>query len=682
MMRAIIGLLCLVASARADVRLPDVFSDHCVLQRSAQTTVWGSATPGEVVQVNLGSVVSSDTTADESGRWQVKLNLEACEEGPFDLRVTGSNTFIVKDVLIGDVWIASGQSNMEFKLSQSVGGSEEVKQSANPRLRYFLPHRQAEAKPAETLKGKWVVASPETSGAFSAVAWFFAKAVQSSQSIPIGLIDTSWGGTPAEAWISSEGLDTDSELKPRKDTLLAQRAQAAEDLQNFPQVYKDWETKFQRKDEPKGVSADFTGTDVSTDDWAKVKIPGSLPGAGAFWLRTEVDIPPNRAGTYLPLMLGTIHDFEAVFWNGKEIGKTTPTHSTSINPDLTSTTNRRYDVPGNLVKPGKNTLAIRLFSPAGNAGIDAEHLWAGWNIPLDGQWAFKTEYELPPLSAEALSSYPRRPPWPVMPHYTATYLSNGMVNPLSRLTLRGVIWYQGEGNVGRAAQYRTTFPLVIKDWRQLFGRQDLPFYFCQIANFGSKKAVPAESSWAELRESQSAALSLADTGMATLIDVGEEEDIHFRDKKDAGLRLAAIALAKTYGERVPYSGPTLVSSEIVNNRIQLRFSHAEGGLVARPLPEMYQPKSSFPATKPLTRLSPGSELEGFAICGENGQWKWADAKIEGDTVWVWSESVPNPKFVRYAWADNPTCNLYNAAGFPAVPFRTDSLPLVTANRKY
>ncbi len=686
MKRFVLGLLCIPILANADVKLPDILSDHCVLQRSSRTAVWGSASPGENVRVALG-LIGGNVTADKDGRWQVELDLSTSAQGPFELEVTGSNSLTVRDVLVGDVWICSGQSNMEFKLSQSIGGSEEVAQSENPRLRYFIPARQAVDAPAENLGGKWVVASPTTAGSFSAVAWHFAKAVQASEGIPLGLVDTSWGGTPAEAWISSDGIDLNPALKEKKEIILTKRKEVVESVTAFPGSIAKWLEENQRQDRPTPNPDDFAKPDISMEGWKEVTMPGTLSKAefadsGAFWLRTTVDVPPDRAGTYLPLMLGTPHDFDTIYWNGKKIGETTTVKSTSTNPELTSTTNRRYDVPGNLVKAGSNTLAIRLFSPATQAGIEAKTFNAGWTIPLNRPWFAKTEYAFPPVSPEALSNYPQRPPIPVMAYYTATYLSNGMVSPLRNLKLRGVIWFQGEANVGRAWQYRETFPLMIADWRRLLQRSDLPFYFCQLSNHRPKLPQPAESDWAEIREAQSVALDMPDTGMASTIDIGEENDIHFRNKKDAGQRLAAIALAKTYGRMVPFSGPAFESAATEQNQIRVRFSHVEGGLMAKELPAEYQPKSSFPATKPLVLDRPESELQGFAICGEDRQWKWADAKIDGDTVLVSTGDVPSPRFVRYAWSDNPTCNLYNKAGFPAAPFRSDAFTANTANRKY
>lgn len=264
----------------------------------------------------------------------------------------------------------------------------------------------------------------------------------------------------------------------------------------------------------------------------------------------------------------------------------------------------------------------------------------------------------------------------------AGFLFNGMIHPILPYAISGVIWYQGESNAGRAYQYRTAFPLMIADWRKHWNQGDFPFYFCQLANYMAKKPEPGDSAWAELREAQAMTLARANTGQAVLIDIGESGDIHPRNKKDAGERLALIALAKDYNKSIPYSGPVYDSMNIAGGKATIKFKHVDEGLVAKPLPETFVVKSQTNETAPLVRNSPASQLEGFAICGEDKKWVWADAKIDGQTVVVWSDKVPAPVAVRYAWADNPTCNLYNTAGLPASPFRTDDFPPTTKDAKY
>jgi sialate O-acetylesterase len=294
----------------------------------------------------------------------------------------------------------------------------------------------------------------------------------------------------------------------------------------------------------------------------------------------------------------------------------------------------------------------------------------------------KTEYEFPAIPAEKTAVAPQPPANPPGLHSVASFLFNGMVRPIIPYAIRGVIWYQGEANTGRACQYRTSFPLLISDWRKQWNQGDFPFYFCQLPIYRPKVSMPGESGWAELREAQSMALKLPNTGQAVTIDVGETGNLHPRNKKDVGERLALIALARDYGKAIPFSGPVYDSIKVESGKAILSFQHTDGGLTAKPLPQTDAVNSLTNETAPLVRNSPNSQLEGFAICGEDRKWVWADAKIDGNNVIVWSDKVPSPAAVRYAWADNPTCNLTNGPGLPASPFRTDDFPPVTLKGKY
>lgn len=503
----VVGLALLPLLASAEVRMPAILSDHLVLKRGAETSVWGKAAPDEAVVVTLGEATARTVTGAD-GRWRVTLDLTRSPAGPLVLTVEGKNRIVINDVLIGEVWLASGQSNMAFRLSAAVDAEGEIAGSANSQLRQFQVARTEAADPAEDCKGAWVVAAPETSGDFSAVAYFFGKRLQNELKVPVGIINSSVGGTPCEAWTSPQAISTDPHLQAARERALAA----------LPQDEKYGETK------------------------------------------------------------------------------------------------RR-----------------------------------------------KT---------------PRRP------QTEPSCLFNGMISPLLPCALSGVIWYQGEANARRAWQYRSAFPLMIRDWRNQWKRPDLPFYFCLLANYRPKQAEPADSQWAELREAQMLALMLPHTGQANLIDLGEAGDIHPRNKRDVGHRLAAVALANHYGRRVPFSGPIYRSMKIEGEKIRLAFTHADGGLVAQPLSAVYQVKTKTGVTEPLVRNSPGSELEGFAICGADHKWMWAEAKTDGESVLVWSDKIPDPVAVRYAWADNPTCNLSNKAGLPAAPFRTDDEPAITRDALY
>lgn len=675
----------LMMQARAEVKMPAIFSDHAVLQRAEKVPIWGNADPGEEVTVTLGSA-EAHTKAGVEGHWRTNLNLSQQEAGPFVLAVNGKNQITISDVLIGEVWLCSGQSNMEFTVAGALGAKEEHAAPPNPMLREFLVMKAASLTPLDQIQGKWIISSPQTVDMFTAVGYFFGKKLQSTLQAPVGLIDSTWGGTPSEAWTPEAGLNQIPELKSAKDAQFAyQRA--------FPTLQADYQTHLQgwlqsntREDHDGTDPQTFAAPDASTAGWTTITLPGSLaqngiPGAGAIWLRKFVHVPtvPSmelRAG--YQLALGTIHGFETVYWNGQKIaGKTI--QSSGI------TEWRRYQVPLAQLTPGQDAvLAIRIYNSVGDAAIDLAH--GGFDadgLKLSGPWQAKAEYSLPNLPNSVIHDYPKEPTQPDEPRFTASELFNGMINPLIPYAVKGVLWYQGEANVARAVQYRTAFPLLIKSWRDTWGQGDLPFYFCQLANFYAKVTKPENSEWAELRDAQTSTLSLPNTGMAVLIDLGEEGNLHPRNKRDVGERLAMIALSHDYGRQLSSSGPLYQSMQVEKSSIRIRFDHADGGLVAQPLPATYLSTTRDPVPpKPLILTSPGSALQGFEIAGGDAQWHWADARIDGNSVIVSSSAVPHPVSVRYAWANDPICNLYNASGLPASPFRTDNFPLTTEKRQF
>ena len=664
----------------ADVKLPAIFSDHMVLEKTAKVPVWGKADPGEEVTITLdGQTVK--TTAGADGKWQTVLNLATSGPGPFSMSVQGKNAITINDVVVGEVWVASGQSNMEWILRNTIDFDKEAAQSANPLLRQFLVKKATSATPLDECQGSWTIASPETSPNFSAVGYYFGKKLQNELKVPVGIINTSWGGTPSEAWTSLPSIDTDSNLKAGKENLYHRLSTYPDALKKWVTAFGEWLKTTKREDKPVADAAKYAAPEASTEGWKKVTLPGQvsaegLPGNGAVWLRADFE-RTEPATTPLGLDLGSIEGFESVYWNGELLT------SLAYQNYPGSGFNRRggkYSVPANKVKTGKNTLAIRVYSPAGPAKFASEPKVGG--KVSSGDWVATEEFSLPALSAEQQAAAPKPPSNPPQPQNIAGQLFNGMINPIVPYAISGAIWYQGESNAGRAVQYRTAFPLMITDWRKAWDQGDFPFYFCQLANYMAKKGAPGESAWAELREAQSQTLGLPNTGQAILIDIGESADIHPRNKKDVGERLALIALAKDYDQKVVFSGPVYDSLKVEDGKARLTFKHTDGGLVAKPLPATYDVMSREGKTAPLVRNSPNSELEGFAICGEDKVWVWADAKIDGDSVVVWSDKVAKPVAVRYGWADNPNVNLYNGAGLPATPFRTDDFPASTANAKY
>ena len=655
---------------RAEVKLPAILSDHMVLRRTAKVPVWGKAAPGEDVTVSLnGQTVKARANAD--GRWMAYLNLKDSATGPFEMTVAGTNTLTLSDVVVGEVWIGSGQSNMAMAVGPTIDASQEIAGSANPLLRQFTVARSATTTVLDDTRGAWVSASPQTTGSFSAAGYYFIKKLHGELKVPVGLINSSWGGTPIEGWISMEGTDSVPDLKRIREQNYALVEDYPAQRSAFIAALAAWIKETGREDKPFTDALAYAGIDVPAEGWIPVKIPGAvmapgLPQAGAVWLRREVTISTKRISS-LALTL-PIDGYDSVYWNGKLLKQVTPADFTGVG---SVRRNGAYTIPPADIKEGRNVLAIRFYEPVGPAKITAEPMAGGGS--LSGEWLARAEFVFPSLGA-SIAAAPRPPANnPPRLEYVSGCLFNGMINPLRPYAISGVIWYQGEANAGNALKYRSSFPLLIADWRRQWGQGDFPFYFCQLASFMGKKTIPGESNWAELREAQSMTLKVPNTGQAVLIDIGEAGDIHPRNKKAAGERLARLALARDYGKSIPYSGPVCDGMKIEQGRAILSFKHADAGLVARPLPDTYIVRSSAKETAPLVRNSPGSELEGFAICGEDKKWVWADARIAGDTVIVWSDKVPAPVAVRYAWADNPTCNLCNGAGLPASPFRTDDV---------
>lgn len=663
---ALVVLLAL--QAHAAVTLPAIFSDHAILQKSARTPIWGRAEPGEKIQITLGSARAEATTG-ESGRWEAVLNLATSAPGPFNLVVQGANTVTVSDVLVGEVWLASGQSNMEFTLKGTVGAAQEIAASANPLLRQFTVVKGEAAIPLKNFAGKWIIASPEKSGEFTAVGYHFGKAVQRELKVPVGLIHSSWGGTSVETWTSKQSLATIPELKAGAEKSESDLRSYSLRFRDYLRAFADWQEANHREDRP--------STGVPSDGWQATTIPGKLSESGAIWLRRTVQVSPEQAGKPVAIGLSEwMRGTEEVYWNSTLVG------FTSLEEAVKTRGDRRHTVPAELVTEGETVIAIRIFNASGDVKVPAA-INLGKLQVTSGNWEQKTEFTLPALSESAKAALPKSPgvePWA---WDSASHLYNAMIHPLVPYAIKGVIWYQGENNVSRAYQHRKAFPLLIADWRANWKQPDLPFYFCQLANMGDKTAEPGESNWAELREAQALTLSVPNTGQAVLIDLGESRDVHPRNKQDVGARLAVIALAQTYGKNVPFSGPVYDSMKIAGDEIRLSFKKNTGGaLVAKPLPATYDVISLAGQTAPVVRNSPQSQLEGFAICGADRKWVWADAKIEGEQIVVWSSRVPAPVAVRYAWAINPTCNLYNTAGLPASPFRTDDFPVSSQAATY
>jgi len=493
-------------ACKADVRMPAIFADHMVLQQGANLPVWGWAGPGEKVTVQFATQ-TAEAVADEAGNWRVVLKPVVSDQ-PLKMTIKARNTIEINDILMGEVWVCSGQSNMGFRVEEALNAEAEIAAANYPRIRHFQMERKVCPEPDRMLGGDWQVCSPATVGQFSAVGYFFARDLFEKLNVPIGLVHASWGGTPAEAWTGWQALEGNPKLKSIIESFERACKEYPENKKNYDKAMQAWEKKAQA-----------------------AKAAGGEP-------------PP---APYPPMG---------------------PTH---------------------------------FQRPSG--------------------------------------------------------LYNGMILSIVPYAIRGVIWYQGECNVGRACQYHELLSTMIENWRDVWGQGDFPFYIVQIANWGKPPSNPNQRSLgAILREAQArVARELPNCALAVTIDIGGTETVgdHPKNKQDVGKRLALCALAKTYGEKnLVYSGPVYKGMKVENGAIRLRFDHVDGGLVG--------------------------DLKGFAIAGKDLIFEWADARIEGDTILLSSPKVPDPVAVRYGWADNPPCGLYNKAGLPAVPFRAECSAIKTA----
>jgi sialate O-acetylesterase len=653
----LILVLMVFSVAKAEVRLPAILSDNMVLQQGVKLRIWGNAKPGERVTVSLKDK-SASTVTDAQGRWQVWLDpLKA--GGPLELTVKGDNVLTIRNVLIGEVWLCSGQSNMEWPLANTIGGAEAVAQANYPEIRLFTVTKNTSTTPLADLEGHWVVTTPDDAVHFSAVGYFFGRELYQNLKVPVGLINSSWGGTPAEAWTRHEALVLSPELKPILDKYESSLNALPQAKEAYARALADWEEKNLYIDAGnKGEALGYADPKASTADWSKMDLPKQFETAGllidgAVWFRKELELPASWTSKDLVLNLPPIDDLDTTYFNGTKIGATgRETPNSYMVP-------RKYVVPGSLVRAGRSVIAVRVFDSAGEGGFSRGGAFSigpdgAEAIALGGVWEYKVEQALEP----------KHPDWGSRPEAVGvsnqnnpSVLYNAMIAPLVGFAIRGVIWYQGESNAGRAYQYRTLFPTMIRDWRSAWGA-NFPFYFVQLANWHAHKAEPDESDWAELREAQMMTLREPQTGMAVTIDIGDENDIHPRNKLDVGRRLAAWALAGAYSQKVIPSGPLFESYTVNGSEVRIRFKHADG----------------------LKTLD-GGPLKGFAIAGEDHKFVWADARIERDTVIVSSPKISKPVAVRYGWADNPIVNLYNKAGLPASPFRTDDWPGITAARR-
>lgn len=635
------------------LRLPSLFTDHGVLQRHQPLPVWGWAAPGERIIATLaGQRHETDTRAD--GTWRLTF-APLVAGGPHELVIRGAaREYVVKDLLVGEVWLCSGQSNMDWPCSQSGFGGDELTHGIAG-LRLFKVPNKPSATPLSDIASEWTTATADTLAPFTGVGVAFARDLLAHVGCAVGLIHTAWGGTLAEAWTSLPALDADPISNPITTRWRAtQHDVASPDSAEGRKLIAAWEAAAFHQDP--GISAEAAGWMAPTLDdssWQSMTLPCTWESTGldidgSVWFRRTVDLPASAAGKDLVLKLGAIDDFDTTWFNGEKVGATG-----KETPDPHAA-KRVYKVPGRLVRAGRNVIAVRVFDHFGSGGIYTGPLLiedaAGQPLArLEGPWPFKVE-----LALEPKRSLPPRPF--TDPQHLPAALFNGMIAPLVPYAFQGAIWYQGESNAGRAEQYRTLLKTMISDWRVRWNRE-FPFGIVQLNAWQPRQTAPGDSAWAELREAQShVAATLPQTWRCVGIDTGEQGDIHPRNKPLIGYRLALLARHHVYGERHLHAeSPAYAGHTIDGAVIRIRFTNAQG----------------------LTALG-GNPLPGFAIAGADKKWVWAKAVTEGDTVLVSSPDVAQPVAVRYGWGDFPTVALVNIAGLPADAFRTDTWPMVTA----
>ncbi|HEX8023229.1 sialate O-acetylesterase [Mucilaginibacter sp.] len=626
---------CFILPCYGVVRLPQLVADGMVLQRDAKVKIWGWADAGEKITVNFQHKTYR-TITDQSGSW--KVTLQAMKAGgPYTMEITGNNHITLRDILVGDVWFCSGQSNMVLpmeRVKERYPG--EIANANYPQIRNFFVKTESDVtkQHPDLLPGKWVKADSATVLGFGAASWFFAKQLYQKYHVPIGIINSSVGGTPIEAWISADGLKDIQSYHNRiaqfsntafMDSVLKKRPEPAEPL-----------------DADKGLNEAKPWYDTSylPHKWHHFWLPGywadqGVKGLnGVVWFRKEINLPASVQGKAAKLFLGRIIDADQTYVNGRQVGNITYQYPP-----------RRYTVPAGLLKPGKNIIVVRVTNTSGKGGFVPEKRYylaiAGDTTDLRGDWQYKVGQVFEPVRVKPEFSAQNEP----------TGLYNTMVAPVINYTIKGIVWYQGESNTSRAFEYGRLLKALIADWRNNWQQSNIPFIYAQLPNFNEVQYSPTESSLAQLRNGQLSALEVPNTGMAVTLEAGEWNDIHPLNKKTVGERLARAAEYVAYGDvNVVPSGPIYQSAKVDGNRIEVTFKNTGSGLVT----------------------GDGEELSQFAIAGADKKFVWAKAVIKGDKVLVWNDKIPAPLYVRYAWADNPEgANLYNKEGLPASPFQTD-----------
>lgn len=625
-------------SAQAQLSVAQLFSDNMVLQRQQPIRIWGQARPKASVRVSLNSM-SEEVRATKQGKWQATL-MAMPAGGPYQIDISSRKESIsLKNILVGDVWLCSGQSNMEWPVALANNADTEIASANDSNIRHFAVPKSYATTPSDELEGgEWLMTSPENVGSFTAVGYFFAREMRKHSDVPIGLLHSSWGGSRIEPWMSRETLRRPGE----EDVLEAAIQKSKDDQAKAMAVLKAQFPNLTTEDAGSSNGLyHWAAPNLVTDEWVELQVPGLWEAQGyeqfdgIAWYRTSFTLTKEEAEQAATLYLGQIDDSDISWVNGVRVG----------GMEMSYNKQREYIVAASVLKTGTNTIAVRVEDTGGGGGIYGESdrvklVTNTQTINLARSWKFRAGAYFD--KGSILSNANQLP----------TLLYNKMIHPILNFPIKGVLWYQGESNANTAEEavaYRYYFQDMIRRWRAAWNIGDFPFLYVQLANYMQAADQPVNSNWALLRESQNAALALPNTGQAVIIDIGEAEDVHPRNKQDVGLRLS-LAARKVLGEgELVYSGPTLQEYSVVDGEFILKFEIYGSSLVCD---NRY------------------GYLNGFAIAGADQQFIWAKAILLKDKVVVWSEAIPDPRYLRYAWADNPAdVNLFNEKGLPAAPFR-------------
>jgi sialate O-acetylesterase len=619
-----------------------------VLQRDNPLHFWGWTSPGEAITIMLNGR-SVTAKAGKEGKWSCELPAMSAG-GPYEIIISGNNKIVLNNVLIGDVWICGGQSNMQWRVDQTGYEEKDTTFISKALIRFFTVQVDTDYKPREDVKsGGWKTLSPGNINEFSAVAYHFGKSIYTDLQIPIGLISNNLGATSVETWMSNEALLEFPQFVPEIGPIVKANKSFAELTTAFEKTKEPWYKKYYYKGI--GIDQQWFKPETSTSDWKPIEASGNTwenvedlkDHDGEVWFRTTFDLPEGFHEENFHIALSQIDDYDIAWVNGVKVGETFGKHN-----------HRGYTVPASTLKPKGNVLVVRVFDIGGIGGFTTSSFW-GSKILL-GNWLYKKGSKIDGAKF----------PEPSLPNATPFsspgVLYNANIAPLTKFRIKGAIWYQGESNVDRAYEYRWLFPAMIKDWRRHWNQGEFPFLFVQLANHMEESTAPSESNWAELREAQAMTLSLPNTGMATAIDIGEAMDIHPKNKQEVGRRLALAAMKVAYEKNVIASGPTFKSMKLEGERLVIGYDYIDTGLITK---DKY------------------GYVRGFQVAGDNKKFYWGQAKIAGNTIVVTCDQVKKPVAVRYAWDNNPgPLDLYNREGLPAVPFRSDTWEGVTAGNVF